>query len=62
MLNLTFILRHVPSVGSKSWDEAVERNSSQPHVKYMELSRQSRMIEHGYDKTCEGFWKSYIEG
>jgi hypothetical protein len=60
-MNSTFAPRHVPSVGSKSWDEAVERNATQPHVKYMQLSRQSRMVEHGYDKTCEGFLKPYIE-
>ena len=44
-----------------TWKSAIEKDVSNPHVRYMELKTHFEMIENGYEKTCEGFWKKFID-
>jgi carboxylesterase type B len=43
-----------------TWNQAVSKTETDPHVKYMELNKQYRMVENGYKNDCEGFWKKSI--
>jgi len=64
LFKICFILfRYVPKIGFEEWKEAIkDGNTTLQHVQYMELKQPiSRMVKNGYEKTCEGFWKEYIE-
>jgi hypothetical protein len=58
---LLFIYSVIPSLDSVEWSEAIDKNDSNPNVRYMELIPNNyHIVKDGYKDSCEGFWKTHL--